>query len=165
MKYFLGFLILFISACSTTPKSGSGFVNQTEDQFYLGSDKAVELFKAFDKAWANKNYDLLKTMISPQASFEFEDGKRANGPDEFIKLIKEESEKQEALGNSDTWTTEYAFSVDLNLIKEGEWVNAGFTQALEVPQDDVIKKVYNEWYYFENDQLELWYQTMRKIKD
>ena len=165
MKYFLGFLILFISACSTTPKSGSGFVNQTEDQFYLGSDKAVELFKAFDKAWANKNYDLLKTMISAHASFEFEDGKRANGPDEFIKLIKEESEKQEALGNSDTWTTEYAFSVDLNLIKEGEWVNAGFTQALEVPQDDVIKKVYNEWYYFENDQLELWYQTMRKIKE
>ena len=165
MKYFLGFLILFISACSTTPKSGSGFVNQTEDQFYLGSDKAVELFKAFDKAWANKNYDLLKTMISAQASFEFEDGKRANGPDEFIKLIKEESEKQEVLGNSDTWTTEYAFSVDLNLIKEGEWVNAGFTQALEVPQDDVIKKVYNEWYYFENNQLELWYQTMRKIKE
>ena len=165
MKYFLGFLILFISACSTTPKSGSGFVNQTEDQFYLGSDKAVELFKAFDKAWANKNYDLLKTMISAHASFEFEDGKRANGPDEFIKLIKEESEKQEALGNSDTWTTEYAFSVDLNLIKEGEWVNAGFTQALEVPQDDVIKKVYNEWYYFENNQLELWYQTMRKIKE
>jgi hypothetical protein len=29
----------------------------------------------------------------------------------------------------------------------------------------VIKKVYNEWYYFENNQLELWYQTMRKIKE
>ena len=59
------------------------------------------------------------------------------------------------MGNSDTWTKEYTLSVDLNLIKEGEWVNAGFTQALEVPQDDVIKKVYNEWYYFENNQLEL----------
>ena len=85
--------------------------------------------------------------------------------DEFIKLIKEESEKQEALGNSDTWSTEYAFSVDINTEKKGEWVNAGFTSIPETSEDDVIKKVYNEWYYFENNQLELWYQTMRKIKE
>jgi len=85
--------------------------------------------------------------------------------DEFIKLIKEESEKQEALGNSDTWSTEYAFSVDINTEKKGEWVSAGFTSIPETSEDDVIKKVYNEWCYFENDQLELWYQTMRKIKE
>jgi len=44
-------------------------------------------------------------------------------------------------------------------------VNAGFTSIPETSEDDVIKKVYNEWYYFENDHLELWYQTMRKVME
>ena len=47
----------------------------------------------------------------------------------------------------------------------GEWVNAGFTSVLDNPEDGVIKKVYNEWYYFENDHLELWYQTIRKVME
>ena len=62
-----------------------------------------------------------------------------------------------------SWTTEYAFSVDLNTEKEGEWVNTGFTAKADNPQNGVIKKIHNEWYYFENEKLEQWYQTIRKV--
>lgn len=62
-----------------------------------------------------------------------------------------------------SWTTEYAFSVNLNTEKEGEWVNTGFTAKADNPQNGVIKKIHNEWYYFENEKLEQWYQTIRKV--
>ena len=163
--YFIGCLLLFFFFFTTNSEAGNGFVNLSEDKFHIGSNKTVELFTAFDKAWANKDYVLLKTMISLDASFEFEDGKIANGVDEFIEIIRKEAEKEEAQGNSNSWITEYAFSVDLNSDKEGEWVNAGFTKALEVPQDGVVKKVYNEWYYFEKGKLEQWYQTIRKVME
>jgi hypothetical protein len=39
------------------------------------------------------------------------------------------------------------------------------SSTLDNPEDEVIKKVYNEWYYFENDHLELWYQTIRKVME
>ena len=161
----LTFIVFFGACTSNAPTSSSGFVNEEEDKFHIGSDQAVELFKAFDKAWANRNYDLMKTLIAEEASFEFQDGKIATGSGEFIDMIKEEISVEEASGNGYTWTTEYAFSVDLNPSESGEWVNAGFTSTLDNPEDGVIKKVYNEWYYFENDHLELWYQTMRKIKE
>ena len=163
--YFIGFLLLFFNACTTNSEAGNGFVNLSEDKFHIGSNKTVELFTAFDKAWANKDYELLKTLISLDASFEFEDGKIANGADKFIEIIQKEAKKNEALGNSNSWTTEYAFSVDLNTNKDGEWVNSGFTQVLEVPKDGVIKKVYNEWYYFEKGKLEQWYQTVREVTE
>jgi len=63
------------------------------------------------------------------------------------------------------WTTDYAFSVDLTLSKDGEWVNAGFTSILDNPQDGVIKKVYNEWYFFNKGKLELWHQAIRYLKE
>jgi hypothetical protein len=165
-NYFLGCLLLFLSSCSTFPnKDGNGFVNEDENKFQIGSESTVELFNAFDNAWANKNYELLKTMISSDASFEFHDGRIATGAEEFIALIKEEAANEQALGITFSWTTEYAFSVDLNTEKEGEWVNAGFTAKADNPQDGVIEKVHNEWYYFENEKLEQWYQTTRKVMD
>ena len=50
-----------------------------------------------------KAYSVVQVSLFPnascfsQASFEFEDGKRANGPDEFIKLIKAVQEQQEMI--------------------------------------------------------------------
>jgi hypothetical protein len=163
--YFIGCLFLFFGACTTSPEASSGFVNDAEDKFQIGSDQAVELFIAFDTAWANRNYDLMKTLIAEEASFEFEDGKIATGAGEFIDMIKEEISVEEASENGYTWTTEYAFSVDLNPSESGEWVNAGFTSTLDNPEDGVIEKVYNEWYYFEKGKLEQWYQTIRKVME
>jgi hypothetical protein len=46
-NYFLGCLILIISACTTNSEPSSGFVNLSSDKFQIGSDKTVDLFKDF----------------------------------------------------------------------------------------------------------------------
>ena len=164
-NYFLGCFVLFISACSTNLEPASGFINLSEDKFQIGSDKTVDLFKPFDSAWANQDYSSLETMVSLDASFEFHDGRIANGAEEFITLIKEEAAKEEALGITFSWTSEYAFAVSLGSDDEGEWVNAGFTAKADNPQEGVVEKTHNEWYYFKDGKVEQWYQTIRKSKE
>ena len=165
MKKFLFLLCLLISisACNNNP--GNGFVNDSDLEFYIGSNSSVELFKVFDSAWKNLDYKLMKSMIADSISFEFYDGKIANSADEFIEIIKGDVAKRNAQGNNYTWTTDYAFSVDLTPSKEGEWVNAGFSSVLDNPQDSIDKIVYNDWYFFNNGKLELWYQAIRELKE
>ena len=165
MKNFL-FLLSFgisISACNLNP--GNGFVNDSDLKFYIGSNSSVELFKVFDSAWKNLDYKLMKTMIADSISFEFHDGKIATNADEFIEIIKGDVAKRNAEGNSYTWTTDYALSVDLTPSKDGEWVNAGFTSVLDFPQDSIDKRIYNDWYFFNKGKLELWYQAIRELKE
>ena len=54
----------------------------------MGSESAVEIFNKIDKAWANFDYDLLKTFIADDAEMRFADGRVGVGPDEFIEIIK-----------------------------------------------------------------------------
>ena len=160
---FLLCTVISISACNNN--SGNGFVNDSDLEFYIGSNSSVELFKVFDSAWKNLDYKLMKSMIADSISFEFFDGKIANSADDFIKIIKGDVAKRIAQGNNYTWTTDYAFSVDLSPSKEGEWVNAGFTSILDNPQDGIDKRVYNDWYFFNKGKLELWYQAIRELKE
>ena len=160
---FLLCLVISISACNNN--SGNGFVNDSDLQFHMGSESSIKLFKVFDSAWKNLDYKLMKSMIADSISFEFHDGKIAISAEEFIKIVQEEFVKDTLEGNSYSWTTDYAFSTDLNLSENGEWINAGFTSVLDNPQDGVIKKVYNEWYFFKNCKIELWYQTIRRLKE
>jgi hypothetical protein len=156
-------MVISISACNNN--SGNGFVNDSDLEFYIGSNSSVELFKVFDSAWKNLDYKLMKSMIADSISFEFFDGKIANSADDFIEIIKGDVAKRIAQGNNYTWTTDYAFSVDLSPSKEGEWVNAGFTSILDNPQDGIDKRVYNDWYFFNKGKLELWYQAIRELKE
>ena len=139
-----------ISACNLNP--GNGFVNDSDLEFYIGSESSVELFRAFDSAWKNLDYKLMKTMIADSVSFEFHDGKMANNSDEFIEIIKKDVAKAILDGNSYTWTTDYAFSVDLTPSKKGEWVNAGFQGS---------DGFYMEWYQIEDGKLIAWSQAKR----
>ncbi len=156
-------ILVSISACNNN--SGNGFVNDSDLKFYIGSNSSVELFKVFDSAWKNLDYKLMKTMIADSISFEFHDGKIATNADEFIEIIKGDVAKRNAEGNSYTWTTDYALSVDLTPSKDGEWVNAGFTSVLDFPQDSIDKRIYNDWYFFNKGKLELWYQAIRELKE
>ena len=160
---FLIIILVSISACNNN--SGNGFVNDSDLKFYIGSNSSVELFKVFDSAWKNLDYKLMKTMIADSISFEFHDGKIATNADEFIEIIKGDVAKRNAEGNSYTWTTDYALSVDLTPSKDGEWVNAGFTSVLDFPQDSIDKRIYNDWYFFNKGKLELWYQAIRELKE
>ena len=165
MKKFLFLLCLLISISACNNNLGNGFVNDSDLEFYIGSNSSVELFKVFDSAWKNLDYKLMKSLIADSISFEFYDGKIANSADEFIEIIKGDVAKRTAQGNNYTWTTDYAFSVDLTPSKEGEWVNAGFSSVLDNPQDSIDKIVYNDWYFFNNGKLELWYQAIRELKE
>tara|TARA_B100001093_G_scaffold383218_1_gene368832 strand:- start:2481 stop:2978 length:498 start_codon:yes stop_codon:yes gene_type:complete len=165
MKKFLFLLCLLISISACNNNSGNGFVNDSDLEFYIGSNSSVELFKVFDSAWKNLDYKLMKSLIADSISFEFYDGKIANSAEEFIEIIKGDVAKRTAQGNNYTWTTDYAFSVDLTPSKEGEWVNAGFSSVLDNPQDSIDKIVYNDWYFFNNGKLELWYQAIRELKE
>ena len=165
MKKLLFLIIILDSISACNNNSGNGFVNDSDLKFYIGSNSSVELFKVFDSAWKNLDYKLMKTMIADSISFEFHDGKIATNADEFIEIIKGDVAKRNAEGNSYTWTTDYALSVDLTPSKDGEWVNAGFTSVLDFPQDSIDKRVYNDWYFFNKGKLELWYQAIRELKE
>ena len=165
MKKLLFLIIILVSISACNNSSSNGFVNDSDLKFYIGSNSSVELFKVFDSAWKNLDYKLMKTMIADSISFEFHDGKIATNADEFIEIIKGDVAKRNAEGNSYTWTTDYALSVDLTPSKDGEWVNAGFTSVLDFPQDSIDKRVYNDWYFFNKGKLELWYQAIRKLKE
>mgnify|MGYP001183807061 FL=1 len=165
MKKLLFLIIILVSISACNNNSGNGFVNDSDLKFYIGSNSSVELFKVFDSAWKNLDYKLMKTMIADSISFEFHDGKIATNADEFIEIIKGDVAKRNAEGNSYTWTTDYALSVDLTPSKDGEWVNAGFTSVLDFPQDSIDKRIYNDWYFFNKGKLELWYQAIRELKE
>jgi|TARA_B100000768_G_scaffold107217_1_gene99479 hypothetical protein len=165
MKKLLFLIIILVSISACNNNSGNGFVNDSDLKFYIGSNSSVELFKVFDSAWKNLDYKLMKTMIADSISFEFHDGKIATNADEFIEIIKGDVTKRNAEGNSYTWTTDYALSVDLTPSKDGEWVNAGFTSVLDFPQDSIDKRIYNDWYFFNKGKLELWYQAIRELKE
>ena len=165
MKKLLFLMVILVSISACNNNSGNGFVNDSDLKFYIGSNSSVELFKVFDSAWKNLDYKLMKTMIADSISFEFHDGKIATNADEFIEIIKGDVAKRNAEGNSYTWTTDYALSVDLTPSKDGEWVNAGFTSVLDFPQDSIDKRVYNDWYFFNKGKLELWYQAIRELKE
>ena len=165
MKKLLFLIIILVSISACNNNSGNGFVNDSDLKFYIGSNSSVELFKVFDSAWKNLDYKLMKTMIADSISFEFHDGKIATNADEFIEIIKGDVAKRNAEGNSYTWTTDYALSVDLTPSKDGEWVNAGFTSVLDFPLDSIDKRVYNDWYFFNKGKLELWYQAIRELKE
>ena len=165
MKKLLFLIIILVSISACNNNSGNGFVNDSDLKFYIGSNSSVELFKVFDSAWQNLDYKLMKTMIADSISFEFHDGKIATNADEFIEIIKGDVAKRNAEGNSYTWTTDYALSVDLTPSKDGEWVNAGFTSVLDFPQDSIDKRIYNDWYFFNKGKLELWYQAIRELKE
>jgi hypothetical protein len=165
MKKLLLLIVILVSISACNNNSGNGFVNDSDLKFYIGSNSSVELFKVFDSAWKNLDYKLMKTMIADSISFEFHDGKIATNADEFIEIIKGDVAKRNAEGNSYTWTTDYALSVDLTPSKDGEWVNAGFTSVLDFPQDSIDKRVYNDWYFFNKGKLELWYQAIRELKE
>ena len=166
-KILFAFLSLLAIGCAeqkpTEPTNGFGpYQGQT---VYFGNESSIDVFKAIDAAWATFDYNAMKNLIQDGGNFVFEDGYIATTGQEFVD--KADAEYQESLekGEDWGWNTDYAFSVDLTPSKKGEWVNAGFTSILDNPIDSIDKKVYNDWYFFNEGKLELWYQSIRLEKE
>ncbi len=139
----------------------NGFIIDTNQQVMLASEKAVDLFKEIDKAWFERDYDKIKTLVAEDANLRFASGDKGVGPMDLINLIEKEYKENTSSGTEWGWTTDYAFSVKNTPTENpkpgdiGEWVLAEFTS-----------KKFNtiEWYQFNGGKLINWYQFNSPIK-
>tara|TARA_B110000211_G_scaffold26252_1_gene26790 strand:+ start:123 stop:629 length:507 start_codon:yes stop_codon:yes gene_type:complete len=162
----LSLITLFIS-CADQDKEcetpSNGFIEGTGQSVTLGSEATVDVFKAIDKAWAERDYESLKTLISNEGNYTHDDNSVSTNAEEFIAHIEagyqDSLEKDEEWG----WVTNFAFSVkptksvDGDYANEnGEWVCARFTGA--------NGDVYEEWYQIVDGKLAMWSSAKRENK-
>ena len=159
-KLLLTIPVLLTMGCAQkekVPKASNGFGPYEGQTVYLGDNATVEVFKAIDAAWADRDYTTMKTMIQDGGIFVFEDGYTASTSQEFVDKI--EAEYQESLEKEEEWgwKTDYAFAAypkgsddPKATNQEGQWVNAQFTGN---------DGTYIEWYQIVDGKLKRWYQT------
>ena len=112
-------IILFITAisilsCSPTSEKlpdTNGFGPFEGQSVYLGDQSTVDVFMKIDAAWAARDYETLKKIITDGGRYNFEDGTSVSTAQEFVDKI--ESEYQSSVENDEDWgwKTVYAFSV------------------------------------------------------
>ena len=159
-KLLLAIPVLLTMGCAQkekAPKASNGFGPFEGQTVYLGDNATVEVFKAIDAAWADRDYTTMKTMIQDGGIFVFEDGYKASTAQEFVDKV--EAEYQESLEKEEEWgwKTDYAFAAypkgsddPKATNQEGQWVNAQFTGN---------DGTYIEWYQIVDGKLKRWYQT------
>ena len=162
----LSLITLFISCADQDQECktpSNGFIEGTGQSVTLGSEATVDVFKAIDKAWAERDYESLKTLISDEGNYTHDDNSVSTNAEEFIAHIEagyqDSLEKDEEWG----WVTNFAFSVkptksvDGDYANEnGEWVCARFTGA--------NGDVYEEWYQIVDGKLAMWSSAKRENK-
>jgi hypothetical protein len=87
----------------------------------------------------------------------FEDGRVAKSGQEFVELLKAESE-----GSIDTRTFNHAYSVDLDPTQGGEHVQAGFTGTSEKDGLTEKKQIHGS-YYIVDGKIVMWTQYSTAI--
>ena len=165
-NYILSFFTLFIVSCASSPQEcetkANGFIDGIEGQVTMGEDSSVEVFKQIDKAWAEFDYEALKTFVAEGAEMRFADGRVGVGPDEFIEIIKAWVLEIENEGNENRWNTDYAFSLAVTSI-DGDWVNAQFTQTHTNPDSELEAEVFYEFYHIVDGKIQEWSQFKRDV--
>ena len=160
MKHLFSSIILIFIFSFGYSQQSNGFGPAEGQSIALGSEVTVDIFKRIDKAWAERDYETLKSYIAKDASMRFDDGTLVKGPKEFVKKIEKqykEIEKTYGWG----WETISAFSVKAVGAKDssvrnqiGEWVNAQFRG-----KDGSITM---EWYQIHEGKIIYWYQANGK---
>jgi len=162
----LSLITLFISCANQDQECetpSNGFIEGTGQSVTLGSEATVDVFKAIDKAWAERDYESLKTLISDEGNYTHDDNSVSTNAEEFIAHIEagyqDSLEKDEEWG----WVTNFAFSVKPTKSEDGdyanengEWVCARFTGA--------NGDVYEEWYQIVDGKLAMWSSAKRENK-
>jgi hypothetical protein len=162
----ISLLGLFISCADQTNVakiSSNGFIEGTGQSVSLGSEESIEVFKAIDKAWLERDYYTLKTLISDGGNYIHDDNSVSTNADEFISKIEASFEETKEKNEEWGWTTNFAFSVKPTKSETGdypneigEWVNARFTAA--------NGDVYEEWYQISEGKLISWSSAKRENK-
>ena len=159
--------ILFFTSCTSSNQEcetiANGFIDGFDGQVTIGQQSAVEIFNQIDKAWAELDYETIKTFVADEAEMKFADGRVASGPQEFVDLIKTwVSEVENQDGNEYTWNTDYAFSLAVTSV-EGDWVNAQFTSTHTNPESELEAEVFYEFYHIVDGKIQEWSQFKRDV--
>ena len=109
----LSLIGLFISCANQNQECetpSNGFIEGTGQSVTLGSEASIDVFKAIDKAWTDRDYETLKTLISNDGNFTHDDNTVSTNAEEFIAHI--EAGYQTSLENGEEWgwVTNFAFS-------------------------------------------------------
>ena len=164
--------VVFTSCTETLPCDvpTNGFLTGTDYQVKMGSAAAVDVFNQLDAAWANRDYETMKTFIADKASLSFEDGFVATTPQEFVDKIKTDAEASETEGNNQ-WVTNYAFALTLTddgseetTMDAGDWVKAQFTTKITDPDSEIDSEIYYEYYHIVDRKVTQWNQFKKTIK-
>jgi len=166
-NFIISFFSLFVVSCTTSDQkctdNANGFIDGNDGQVKMGSQTAVDIFNEIDKAWADLDYETLKSYVAEDAEMRFHDGRVAVGPEEFIELIKIwVSEIEDEKGNEYKWNTDYAFSLAVTTI-EGDWVNAQFTSTHTNPDSELEAEVIYEFYHIVDGKINEWSQFKRDV--
>ena len=154
----LSVLGLFISCANQNQECetpSNGFIEGTGQSVTLGSEATLDVFKAIDKAWNDRDYDAIRSLVSEDAQLMNEKGEILVGAQAFADYI--EKDYQETVvqnGQEWGWTINYAFAVKPTNSERGEYVNARFTGS---------SGVYEEWYQIADGKLISWHQTKRTL--
>ena len=124
----------------------------------LGSQKTVDIFNKIDKAWLERDYQTLESLLSEKLTWKNSNGQSGVGAKAFNEMIEKEYQKIKADGKDWGWTTVYAFaakptsSIDPKPKNEyGDWVNARF--------DGSDGTMYIDWYQIDKGKLINWYNA------
>jgi len=141
----------------------NGFIDGMDGEVKMGSASALDVFNEMDKAWAELDYDKIKTYVAEDAVMNFADGGKVTGPDEFVEYIKNwVVQVEEEDGNEYTWNTDYAFSLAVTT-GEGDYVNAQFTSTHTNPDSKLEAEVYYEYYHIVDGKVQGWNQFKRDV--
>ena len=128
-----------------------------DDKLFLGTEAAIQIVKDLDKVWSSRDYEAMRPYLADTAKFYFADGRSATSSDDFLKIIEADYDE------SESWTFDIAYSVDLNPEIGGEHVQAGFT-GISVKESDTTKTYYHESYYIIDGKVITWNQYTQKPK-
>ena len=151
------FLGLFFG-CESAQKT-NGFVTSIEDSSWqMGTQASVDLVTNLDKYWG-VDYDQMKTFFADTVKGTFSEGESFANVDEFLEIVKGQMQSSP---NEQNWTLEWAFCIDLDPSRGGDWVNAGFTVDAS---GDKPKRFINEWYFVKSGKIHRFNQSRRLLVD
>jgi len=113
--------------------------------WHLGTQAAIDVVIALDKAWAANDYASMKEMFVDTLSITVPEGKVFRNFEDFQAY-------EQAQGEA-SWEFLYAYSVDINPAIGGEHVQAGFSINSTDEQGQPVKKQYHESYYVVNGKI------------
>ena len=151
-------MAFFIVSCNS-PERSMGFTNWSPDgkeyKFFLGTDQAVQVVKDLDKAWSARDYDKMREYISDTAKFYWPNGVIHNSANEFINSLATNENPD------NTWTFNWAFSIDIDPTIGGEHVHASFSS--NTPDSLGTTRNYHEKYYVIDGKVVTWHQWGMRV--